>query len=83
MLQILQDVPDKGDGNEPIALHTKTHHNPITVRETDKATNAYRIFRNLGLRHLVVVDTNFDVVGMWAPVGFGRRQKGLPCSDWN
>jgi CBS domain-containing protein len=62
-LQILQDVPDKGDGNEPIALHTKTHHNPITVRETDKATNAYRIFRNLGLRHLIVVDSNFDVVG--------------------
>ena len=64
--QILEDHSEHGYTSDAVPLHTKTHHNPITVRETDKATNAYRIFRNLGLRHLIVVDASFDVVGEWA-----------------
>ncbi|KAL7749361.1 hypothetical protein RI367_005232 [Sorochytrium milnesiophthora] len=49
---------------EPATWFDYANHSPYSVSDTCSADKAYKLFRSLGLRHLVVVDVDNRVVGL-------------------
>jgi chloride channel 6 len=47
-----------------IDLRPYMNEAPSIIHEHSVVTQAYQMFRHLGLRHLTVIDDNYDVVGM-------------------
>ena len=47
-----------------IDLRPYTHFDPVTISDGALVSQAYRLFRSLGLRHLCAVDSNGDVTGI-------------------
>jgi len=40
------------------------HRDPISLYTYSRASHVYRVFRTLGLRHLLILSRNFEVAGI-------------------
>ena len=47
-----------------VDLRPYVHFDPVTISDGALVSQAYRIFRSIGLRHLCAVDTSGDVTGI-------------------
>ena len=47
-----------------VDLRPYVHFDPVTISDGALVSQAYRLFRSIGLRHLCAVDTSGDVTGM-------------------
>eukprot|EP01112_Ceratiomyxa_fruticulosa_P015925 TRINITY_DN4769_c0_g2_i1.p1 TRINITY_DN4769_c0_g2~~TRINITY_DN4769_c0_g2_i1.p1 ORF type:complete len:808 (-),score=128.85 TRINITY_DN4769_c0_g2_i1:106-2529(-) len=63
-LDFLERMIGPSDREMQMDLRPFMNMSAITIHTNFSAGEAYRIFRTLGLRHLTVIDSNNDVVGM-------------------